>query len=235
MKFILFSPPRHHRSAGIRVVYRLADLIRDVGYEVDQQCNDTYRAKDNEIVIYEDFFGNINPWKAKNIARYLMGFVPEPYAPIPANEYVMVYSKEFMANAQAHYKGKIDESNIFKLPSIEPGLFKPLTKNINSFYVGKGKFISGKVLDGAVEITRTWPNKREEVANILGRSKTFYCFDPFTAMATEAMLCGCEVKYLAPDNVSTSDLINGVMNDKRDLETTREQINRILYFFNLKP
>ncbi len=85
------------------------------------------------------------------------------------------------------------------VPPVEPLFFSDDTpKTISCIYVGKGKNLHLHPKD-AVYITHVFPATRREVAQLMRSSKTLYTYDLISAIGHEAMLCGCDVKYIKPD------------------------------------
>ncbi|OIQ71300.1 hypothetical protein GALL_470850 [mine drainage metagenome] len=191
-RYVIVAPPYQHNSAGIRVLYDLQKwLVRSgldaivctwfQGYPVDQFSED--------IVIYPEVApGNI--LNAKRIIRYILnipgklGFGENKYA---ENEILIAYNKEL-----ACYTNGV----ILQVPSIEP-FFNDLNtdKKINAFYVGKGKN-TNKHPENCIEITKTFPATRHDVADLLRSVKVLYTYDDFSMISQEAKLCGCDIKLI---------------------------------------
>lgn len=77
--------------------------------------------------------------------------------------------------------------------------FQPIDtpKKFNSFYVGKGSLRQEcNPLMNCVEITRWWPEKKEELAKILQLSNIFFSYDEMSATNLDAALCGAMPFFL---------------------------------------
>ena len=218
-RYVIAAPPFEHNSAGIRVLYDLqkwlilAGLDAIVctwfpGYPIEQFVDD--------IVIYPEVVpGNL--FKAKRVIRYIMnvpgklGYGEKQY---DHNELLVAYSSEL-----AHYANGM----ILQVPSIEPFFNKEgCIKMSDAFYVGKGKNL-GLHPEECIEITKTFPPSRLEVAHLLRSVKTLYMYDDFSMLGIEAELCGCSVKLIRSDSA--------VVNYPRILYPSQEEFKRQLHEF----
>ena len=210
-KFVHYTYPYKHNSAGLRAIHYFCHLMRACGYDsyITTTGNRDWntlthcgRITDKDVVIYPDDMQNkqnTDPLNAKNVVRYMLYF-PDAYfggATIPASEYCMPYHEDYYDECVKHYAGNLTKDDILTLPTIENSLFAPSSiKTINaSFFVGKGianypsKYLPAK----SVRITYSSPPTRLALANLLKKTKVFYSFDHFTVLITEAALCGCDV------------------------------------------
>jgi hypothetical protein len=81
-----------------------------------------------------------------------------------------------------------------------------LPKKFNSFYVGKGSLRQEcNPLRDCVEVTRWWPEKKEELAKILQLSNIFFTYDELTATNMDAALCGAMPFFLTKHFPWTQD------------------------------
>ncbi len=90
------------------------------------------------------------------------------------------------------------------IPASDPLIFTPypcVRREGTCFYAGKFKYFhGGKLLDitkDSTEITRHRSDSQtaEQIAEIFRRSELFYCYEN-SALAIEAVLCGCPVVFL---------------------------------------
>jgi hypothetical protein len=173
------------------------------------------KIKPEDIVIYMEGKGNVNPLGASKIIRYF-GYYPSKKpkgywggSRIPASE--MVVCMPFVyKELNEYYDGLITKNNIIHVPTIEPGLFHPETKTIiSAYYLGKGKRLYNNTENvilpkDAFEIEENRPTTRQGLANILNHTQNLYLFDPETAMAREGQLAGCNVFFLYDHDQITS-------------------------------
>jgi hypothetical protein len=61
----------------------------------------------------------------------------------------------------------------------------------NAFYIGKGYLTGDCPKLDCFEITRTFPSTKQELADVLRRSKILFSYDALSATNTDAALCGC--------------------------------------------
>lgn len=78
---------------------------------------------------------------------------------------------------------------------LDTELFKPMNMSrvTTGYYVGKGKKDSRFIPEGAIEISRAFPQQRHELANLLAQLDHLVCFDGYSALACEAALMGTPV------------------------------------------
>ena len=194
-RYVIAAPPYQHNSAGIRVLYDLqrwlvcAGLDAIVctwfqGYPIEQFADD--------IVIYPEVApGNL--LQAKRVIRYILntpgklGHGEKHYGP---GEVLVAYNRHLAPYA---------DGRVLQVPSIEP-FFHAAGRSgrINAFYVGKGMNTGTHPAD-SIEITKSYPATRTEMAEFLRTVDTLYTYDNFTMLAPEAQRCGCKVKLLERD------------------------------------
>jgi hypothetical protein len=214
MKFIIHGPDFYEpRSAGVRVLNYLANLLALIGVEVTTifpakklflQVPDIPQSTagvDDAIVVYPDVIRG-NPLGAKRVVRYMLYFPPHYYGSdrIAASELPIIYDEWLFDSVAAHCDQPPERIQIIRLPSIEPGLFHVEQKTVEAvFYAGKG---AADPPDGSVVVTRD-THSREAAAALLRRAKRFYTPDTSCAMSVEAQLCGCE-SYVLREGVWTA-------------------------------
>ena len=249
-RFIHYTFPYAHNSAGLRIVHHFCHLMRKAGYDsyITTEGNPDWdtpiydgTVTDDDIVIYPEIIKNTNPLSARNVARYML-YMPKLSfggGVVPANEYFMPFNEEYRVASKDHYMGEIPKENVLNIPSIEPELFKPAAvKDIEAAYwVGKGasNYPSPHLPAGAVQINYQYPATRKELAALLGRTKTFYSFDHMTGLLTEAKMCRCDVLLLekdkAPVHDSRPDAL--VINESESIAKVKVAAERMLTFFKL--
>lgn len=196
-RYVIGAPPHEHNSAGIRVLYDLQKWLVRAGYDalVCTYSPDYPKAQFvDDIVIYPEVApGNL--LNAKRIVRYVMntpGKLGRGERSYAADEFLVAYNQQLAPYA---------DGRVLEVPSIEPWFYDPgaeSPRDVDVFYVGKGRN-TGHHPPDALEITKTWPPTRREMAALLRRARRLYCYDGFTIMVREAWLCGCEPIHLLPD------------------------------------
>jgi hypothetical protein len=216
MKFLIFGLPYRNSSAGIRVLHRLGDELKKLGYNsfvfTDWKQSAQLIPHVGEcVVIYPESVRG-NPLCAKNVVRYVLntpGYLGFSDSVYPESELVFVYSEALIPATQAATSQVIDESRVMEISVIEPWLFKenPAVEKVYdaAFWVGKGvfsleqtkanvtKYLEGKKL---IQITYELPSTREALALLFQSSREFVTVDNFTAMVAEARLCGCKATVI---------------------------------------
>lgn len=180
----IVAPKYNHRSAGVRALYNLRQLLIDRGYDV--VITQTEKADIDEIVVYPEVVSG-NPLYGNVVVRYVMCFpgVLGGDKQYDKNDIIFTYSSLYYPNAP-----------VLTIPTIEEDIFFDygLKRDGGCYWVGKG-FKSPRVseTDNMVEITSDWPKTRQELAHLLNTKEVFYTYDAFTALITEAEKCGCKV------------------------------------------
>ena len=230
MRFIIDTSPwnRVFRSAGHRVLHYLVHILNKAGYEAYSGQNDNNpewiepfipheQITSEDIIIYSDWVGWKNHLKGSKIVRYILLQCDDPcqihkdcwrIGIMPANELMVLYKKEYVDQLKFW---QLKEEHYFQLPSIEPGLFHPAEKTIDSvYYIGKGLWAADKIThkllpeikkqlpDNCHWIEPARPETRQGLALLLGKLKRLYTFDWNSAICDEAFLSDCEVYYITP-------------------------------------
>jgi hypothetical protein len=219
MKFLIFGLPYRNSSAGIRVLYRLARELINLGYNafVFTDWAETAQLRSHVgdcIVVYPEIICG-NPVGAKNVVRYVLNTPGNNGAGdtfYSDSELVFVYNRQLMAPAQAATSQVIDDSRLLEISVIEPWLFRsnPEVKKVHdvALWIGKGYAKAQKNLDkinaylegkNVVQITYDTPSTREGLALLFQSCHEFLTTDDFTAMIAEAMLCDCKVMVMKDD------------------------------------
>ena len=177
-------------------------------------------ANDDVIVIYPEIITD-NPLKAKNVVRYLLNIPGKvngrKFEGFNKNDLIISYDEKY----------SLDLSNqILTIHSIYENCFNYNNeeKNIEyTYWIGKGKFTYLDCLKDAIKITYSWPKSREELAEILKRTKTFVTFDDCTSLTEEARRCNCIVKCFKDNQLQESEFIKIL-----SLEEEQEQFQNFL-------
>jgi hypothetical protein len=196
MKWYILAPIYAHSSAGVRCLYRLADLLSACG-ETAWIINGPVEIDDKAILIYPEVILG-NPLKAKNVVRYLLN-VPHAWGRgdirYPDSEMVWTFHPTYFEQAQETTSQKIDENRMLFINLIEPDLFynSGEEKTLDCFYLGKeARRIRRTAFHNTqmVEISFSWPPSRQKTAELLRKTKALYSFDHNTLLSQEALVCG---------------------------------------------
>lgn len=189
--YIINAPKYRRTSGGIRTLYNLNDILNKEGYSCKIVIiGEDYVCGADEIVIYPEIVKG-NPLKSKKVVRYILnrpGLIGGD----------LTYDESELLYAYCESLSQYSHGRILTVPIIEEFFYnKNLKRNKDVFYVGKCKHSNRiKETEGLVEITREFPEAREDLAELLNTTNTFYTYDNFTALTLEAELCGCVVKIV---------------------------------------
>ncbi len=221
--YYIVTPKYIRSSAGIRALHLLCHSLNRLGYQayivpfpphphelavapdlLTPVINNTliqfhFENKQCPIIIYPETVAG-NPFKSPLVVRYVLNFPgflggDKVY---PASEICFGYSQVLADAANA-------SDNVLFLPATDTRIFNPGSKQLprsgSCFYADKYKNIhSGRLFDitsKSTEITRDLPDSQtpEEIADLFRHSEIFYCYEN-SALAIEAVLCGCPAVFL---------------------------------------
>lgn len=196
--------PKLSNSNGVRVLYRLADTLINLGYNVylfsvpDKNFRYNYITEINEdlrqnaVVVYPEFIIG-NPLRFRNVVRYVMYYpnklMEQNFA---ENELIFVYERKYLDYGDVLWVSGLDESIFYK--------DEKTVKDRDCYFVYKGGIWKDiPEFANMTKITRQYPKTRKELGELLRRTKTLYSYDDSSFILEEALLCGCEVKLVKND------------------------------------
>lgn len=213
--YIIWTPPYFHRSAGIRVLHKLAYLLNKAGQRAFIYINKTnpkWRVPriskrkaqklidQGAIVVYPEIVPG-NPLGAKTVARYILnnpGLLGGDKT-YDANEILFCYGKHLLQPGMT-------KDRILVIPAIRTDVFyrdDKVKRNIDYLvYFGKHPVV-GNYPKKSI-ITSTKPSKPAKLGQMLRRCKKLISYDNLTVLTFEATLCGCPV-VMIPDGFRTRD------------------------------
>jgi tetratricopeptide (TPR) repeat protein len=221
-RYVIVAPPFHHASAGIRVLYELQKWLVLAGYDA-LVCTwfSGYPIESfaDDIVIYPEVApGNL--LQAKRVVRYILN------TPGKLGSGEKTYGKDELLVAYNSEMAPYADGLVLQVPATESFFYthgEPRDKN--AFYVGKGQDLHLHPT-GCVQITKSFPPNRKQVANFLRTVSTLYTYDDFTILIHEAKLCGCTV-ILINSMGELKELQDSVF---PSMEVFRQQLD---YFINI--
>lgn len=222
--YYISAPKYRYSSAGIRALYLLCHSLNRLGFDafITNQPWSEYKAPwttaelkapmlTNQIAKYhfengvtpivlypETITGN--PLKAPVVARWVLNFPgllggDKTYA---TDEIIFGFSSE-LASAGGNPEG------VLHMPTVDTRIFHPSEEEIERngccYYADKFKNCHKAnphpITSDCFEITRGQPDSPSpsQIADILRKSKVFYTYEN-TALATEAVLCGCPAVFI---------------------------------------
>ena len=227
--YVIWSPPYHECSGGIRVLHRLCHELtkRDIETYITTEvlCDDlletSYRDdSDDFIAVYPEIVAG-NPLGAKTVARWVLN-VPGRLAgetEYDKDEIIFPFSR--ILNQWG-----LPEERVLYLPELNLDFYydkNDRPRHNKVAYFGKGK--------GAVDKdTIVLGNKPTvERADLLRSSYVMYCFDNMTAMMNVSRLCGCPV-VLIPNGELTEEQLNMWETGRDGIAYGKEQYLRTTNF-----
>jgi hypothetical protein len=201
LKFTVAAPAYTDKSGGHWYCHYLCHVLNELGhtatlflyeppYRVNLDWNTPLGHDPEAIVIYPEGCRG-NPLNAKKVVRYLLA--PEDFfkgKPIEwqPTDFKLAFSKVYANDCDILFYPICDLDKFY--PTEEP-------KKFNSFYVGKGHLRQQcQPLMNCIEITRTYPDKKEDLARILQLSNIFFSYDEMSATVLDAALCGAMPYFL---------------------------------------
>ncbi len=222
--------PRYTRtSAGVRVLYRLVDLLNkrgasafiylrpdsgpydggspsDIAPILTRKTVDYhFRSGLTPIVIYSEVV-DVEKFAPPVRVRYVLNYEGHlnPGMEGKDDDYVLAYSDRVAAEIQT----EVPKSVLF-IPVSDPSFFRPpptgTLRKGGVFYAAKYQYLfrgeTFPLTDGMVEITRDRPDSQtpEQIRDLFQSAEFFYCYED-SALAIEAILCGCPAVFLPNDH-----------------------------------
>lgn len=200
-KYIIWAPI-YGASNGIRALYKLCEILNGRGYEAfifntEMPDNERYHViseitqemREHDIVVYPEIVCG-NPLQFQNVVRYVL-YYPGANGGTQAyhsSEQVVTWSSEYYSGVPILFLSGVDRT-----------LFcdEKLPKKQNCYFVHKGgKWKELPELADCVEINMSYPETREELAQLLKTTNILYSYDDCSALLEEARLCGAKVKIV---------------------------------------
>jgi O-antigen biosynthesis protein len=228
--YYIDAPAYRRTSAGIRVLHLLCHALNSIGEEAYVYNTTTSpeldtpiltaeiaerhkKAKREPIVVYPEVVAG-NPRRAGSVVRYVLNKAgllggDKAYA---ETELVFGYGRNVLPEGA-------DQANILFLPPIDTQVFNNLDNPLDSQRSGvllyPGRHQAGlarypELAAKATLITSAWPESHQDMAKLFRRSEAVYCFES-TAIALEAILCGC------PAILLPSPYFNGVLLSEEEI------------------
>jgi hypothetical protein len=220
--FYIVAPRFTNTSAGVRVLYKLCSSINRIGYSafiyqrpyfglndpsfenslvpyLTKEIRDYhYREKLTPIVVFPETFV-IDKFNAPFKVKYYLNYKALLQGSEDKVDYNLAYSQNILTGL-----GVRKNSSVIFLPVSDYEFFKPKRGKKRfggAYYAGKYNYHFGQktypITDGMIEITRDMPSSQSkyQIREIFQKVEFFYCYED-SALAIEAMLCGCPVVFL---------------------------------------
>lgn len=229
--YVIYTFPCE-KSNGIRVLYLLANRLRDMGYNV-YLYNDvslanvsyaygfkcinkiTNRLRKRAIFVYPEVIVG-NPLMAYKVVRYVLYYpgVNGGEKKYHDSELIFTYVPEFYPGARVLTVPHLDEKLFYDDFSV---------RTQDCYFVHKkGKFRDAPETHGLLEINMSYPDTREKLADLLRTTRILYSYDDCSAILDEAFVCGVDVKIVTQEGIE-----NYV---SQYFEITKNFVEQINYF-----
>lgn len=223
--YYIIAPRYVRTSGGVRVLYRLCDLINkaggsafiflwpgfnhdlasspmDVAPFLNQKIVDYhYKNGLTPVIVYPETFP-VSKFNPPIRVRYLLNYDELLFKnePLERDDYLLAYSESIAEHI------RIDKPHSTLFITVSDPIFfcpppMPVERSGGVFYAGKYKYhFGGKTFpltEGMPEITRDRPDSQtpEQIRDLFWHAEYFYCYED-SALALEAILCGCPVVFL---------------------------------------
>jgi len=200
MKFFIHTPPYCNTSAGIRVLYKLSNLIAQSGHEsvpiVFGEEPWQQVVSDDDVVIYPEVTIG-NPLRGKKIVRYLLN-IPGACGgdgKFSIDDYLISFNKQHADLTGGKYMPILVLEEFF--------CDDHLAKTHDALWVGKYRGLN-PINITAIPITYSFPVNRKLLAEFLKHTDTLYTLDKLSMLNYEALACGAKVIFVDSDGSTTN-------------------------------
>lgn len=225
--YYIYAPDYVRISAGIKALHLLCHYLNKMGEEAyvhTRQTNLKLRTPlltdevlkrhtaigAQPIAVYPEILHG-NPLNTKHVVRYILnhpGLLGGPKT-FGDSELLICYHSEFQNEAS-----KINNQLILTTPTVDISIFNNEDNEHddkrNGYLIYPGRYNLARqehpdLFEKGTVITYQWPQTHEELAALLRKSTALYCFSN-SAIAAEALLCGCPVVMMpSPFSVRPKD------------------------------
>lgn len=191
MEFVIWSPPWVESSAGIRVLYKLGNLLRLAGHSVEHSTSPF--AYPHQVHVIPDVV-----WREQIQSAQVVRYCLAPPGIHGSGDADYVNEPLVFTWLQRHYPAGIE----FHVPALDADIFTDLKMERSIprvFHLGRKGHAP---VPGAVNISKahpTGPNSRAKLCAIFNKAVEFYNWDAMSLMNLEAQACGARVFVPAED------------------------------------
>lgn len=196
LNILVYAPDYRENSAGIVVLHKLCHLLNEAGHHatVSTPVRASHYIYDDSaftrdaVAILPDVATRADCPNEKAVRWVLLypGALQRGDT-VYEEELIFTYFKIYYPSAPEFFISSLDR-DLFSNQNLPRTI--PVAKYV-------GKFTDDNQFPDVPLITRTWPETRPALAEFLNQVETLVCYDPVTALITEAILCGCKV--VGPD------------------------------------
>lgn len=232
-KFLIVAPAYTDKSFGISVLHELCDTLNQRGYQaaiyftissgfmITHQPQ--YYGKDlrwyrlsgeaeleqfiqDGVVIYPEIIKG-NPLNAGRVVRYVLnaeGVLTGHSMQVAPSDFVLAFSEEFYSAPHAVLKKITLEPHFNEIATVPA-----MERTLDVTYIGKGHgYQECFVLPDTLEITRTWPQTKRELALLFKQTRYLYTWDLRSKTVLDAVMCGAIPIFMSPKPYDDFDAID---------------------------
>jgi len=176
---------------------------------------------ENTVVIYPDII-NENPLDAKHVVRWLLSTPCDGRFKYGADDLVYLFDKRYSTgDAYKPNNAPIEVEGVLNVMFVDFELFKNRQEeripNSQCFLIRKGVVPDSPMhkTDALFLDDFAYHGDHVSLANVFNKYETLICYDPFTFIATQAVLCGCRAvvvprKGLSAEQFHSAPLTAGI-------------------------
>jgi len=182
MNYTIWSPEYVNYHGGVRALHVLKDELIKRGYPTTMHYENHI---EGNFVVYPEITGG-NPLNAEHYCHWLL-------------------NKKDLPGLTFGWDKNMGSDNVLTVNIIEPDIFYPRLNQRQGvvFWIGKGYTNGFSIPDGSIEITKTYPPNRKELADLMASAEYVISFDDYTSITMEAVLLGTPV-LVQTDNIEAS-------------------------------
>lgn len=213
--YYILAPDYRYSSGGIRALHALCHILNQMGHEAyianpisnfnpklitpNLSSRDIQRHREcnlNPIAVYPEVV-NGNPFNLPTIARWMLNKPGHLSGQINFSDNEIAFWWDKWTGADEV------EINMLQLPVIDRSIFSPPPKGsyrkgycyyANKFFTSN-RTIDTEIIRNGIRLCQDVPLTKEDIATILRQTEILYTYEP-TALAGEAVACGCKVAYV---------------------------------------
>jgi hypothetical protein len=233
---LIASPPYNPKSAGVVVLHELASTIVSLGFKASivimtgghpnygwgiasdstlfgpdlkvthLSPSDVSSVLENGIVIYPEIVSG-NPLGARRVARYFLnreGAVHGNSTGLTRDEFIIAYARKFRRDAHEVLFRLVTSTHFHNRSSRAS-----MARTLDLTYCGKGeRFAKVFTVPGSVRITNLWPQRKEELGQLLRATRYLFSWDCVSSTNIDAILCGAIPVFMQWSQASRDELVS---------------------------
>jgi len=259
--YYIFSLEYRQNSAGLRAYYYLCHILNEMGYEAYVVSDKPIPGIRAPILTHEIWkfhkkegrrpiavYGETtqgNPLMGDTVVRWILNTIGHIGASVRFNDNDLVFywDRIFACSAES--------VNLLHLPVIDRSIFhrKGVADSERQllcyyahkyFYFSNGQVdVSRKIKDNCISLCQDVQMTHVELAETLRRTKVLYCYE-LSAIASEAVFCGCPVVIIKTDYLNNYNLESQefvppiVLEDEIDFDYIPECIDEYIDYLSRK-